>query len=159
MLLAGSVSALLACGAPSDDAGAITRAGDRDARAERAIARWVAHGDQARALPVLTDSSARGFGLLLADTLELDRGGRGSRAVTVRRVDRALGVDTVYHGRERTQWREEPDGRILVGLLTTCPDAGACPALDVARLVGDELHLASHRLAAGGVLVMRRAPR
>ena len=97
--------------------------------------RYVATTAGGRALPALLDTSAVDFGVLLADTLDLDGRGGGRRAFALRRASTALRMDTVYHVSVELQYRRVGT-RIEVGSFTACPPNALCVANDTGTISG-----------------------
>ncbi|MDF1504384.1 hypothetical protein [Roseisolibacter sp. H3M3-2] len=117
--------------------------------------RYVATSLRGRPLPAVTDSSAQEFGVLLADTLELDGRGGGRRAYAVRRVHRALGIDTVYRVAAPTAYRRD-GARLVVGSFTPCPPNASCLANDEGTVEPTRVTLATQRYAGGDPVVLAR---
>jgi hypothetical protein len=93
--------------------------------AGRYVATSLATAVGGRSLPALTDSSAEEFGVLLADTLELDGRGGARRAFAIRRVSRTFGTDTVYRLVSSLAYRRAGT-RVEVGWFTPCPHPTRC---------------------------------
>jgi hypothetical protein len=103
--------------------------------------RYVATALRGRTLPAPTDSAAGGYGVLLADTLELDGRGGARRAYAERRVVPARGTDTVFTQRFTAAYRVV-SGRLEVGRFGACDDvASDCYPNDFGTLVDGRLAL------------------
>jgi hypothetical protein len=120
--------------------------------------RYVARSLDGHALPALTDSSAQEFGVLLADTLDLDGRGGVRRAFAIRRASTSFGTDEVYSVAIPMEYRL--DGmRLELGSFTPCPANAICVANDVGVFTFTGIRLTTNRLAAGGTLVYERVRR
>lgn len=118
--------------------------------------RFVARTLGDRPLPARTDSSAAEFGVLVADTLELDGRGAGRRAFALRRVRPADGTDTVYRMQFPTAYRVGAGGRLEVGRLTPCPPNALCAANDTGQVLFGGAALRLYRYSQGPALVLER---
>lgn len=115
--------------------------------------RYVATRFDSHALPTMTDSSAIEFGLLLADTLELDGRGAARRAFTVRRVGSAR--DTVYRVAIPMKYRVDGTA-IQVGSLAPCPPNAICVGDDVGRFIRSGISLTAYMYGSGGTVLLER---
>ncbi len=120
------------------------------------VGRYVATAVAGRPVPGVTDSSAREFGVLLADTLELDGRGGAQRAFAVRRIDRALGTDTVYRVRVAAAYRRSGATRLEVGTFAACPPNALCVANDTGTVAGGRVTLVSFHLPGPPLVVLDR---
>lgn len=115
--------------------------------------RYVATRFASHALPTMTDSSATEFGILLADTLELDGRGAARRAFAVRRVGAER--DTVYHVAIPMKYRVQGTA-IQVGSLAPCPPSANCVNDDVGRFNLAGISLTANFYGSGGTVLLER---
>ena len=112
--------------------------------------RYAAVTSASAPVPLVTDSSADEFGVLLADTLALDGRGGAVRTFAFRRAHRTLRTDTIYRFRASIEYRvtratlgAEP--RIELGSFRPCPPNALCVPNDTGVV------------RAGRILLVRRA--
>jgi hypothetical protein len=106
--------------------------------------RYVATEVRGRPVPAVADSTAGTFGVVLADTLELDGRGGARRAYAERRVIPALGTDTVLRAVRAAQYRLV-GGRLEVGQFGPCKDTLDCLPNDAGALAGGRIALDTYR--------------
>ncbi len=117
--------------------------------------RYVAIALRGRPLPAVADSTAGTFGVVLADTLELDGRGGARRAYAERRVIPGLGTDTVIRSGQAVQYRLA-GGRLEVGRFGPCKDTLDCLPNDAGALTGDRIALDTYRYVRPLPVVLAR---
>jgi hypothetical protein len=125
--------------------------------AGRYVATSLATAAGGRPLPALTDSSAEEFGVLLADTLELDGRGGARRAFAIRRANRTFGTDTVYRLAGSLAYRRAGK-HVEIGSFTPCPANALCIGNDTGTVTADGLALTAPRFGGARLMLARVAP-
>lgn len=108
---------------------------------------YVARSLGTEALPAITDSSSAEYGVLLADTLELDGHGGARRAFAFRRVSSATGTDEVYHPAFALSYRRS-GARLEIGSFTPCPPNAQCVGNEIGELSDAGLLLVTNHYSA-----------
>ena len=120
--------------------------------------RYVLVAANGRPLPAVVDSNDREFGVVLADTIELDAQGGAVRAHAFRRVYRESRTDIVARSRDELAYRQLPSGRIEIGWFRPCPLNAICIGNDTGVVAGGRLKLVSHYYGERPRLTFVRLP-
>ena len=142
LLFVGAAVILTSCHAPTELSGT--------------SGRFVLTTVNGKPLPALVDTSAVDYGVVLADTIDLDATGVATRAFAFRRVNTSLGTDVVYPIRQVLAYRLGPGTTIEIGSFTPCPANASCIANDVGTLTVDGMELVSGRYGAAPHLTFVR---